>query len=211
MACTPGGGFGSGSDSEGVGNAKVWGGTVPYPKIDVLSVSGRTARRLPAIRSADLADCDIEWAREQPVTLAGISGSELCPLAWTADRPAVMDGWSEPERDDNGPVRWTVSRAAHLSLPARCSGRVRLRVVAAYAVSNRNIDSLQLSLNGRPIQYRRDVRGRKHRSMRRNSIAQAFATSPLPKLEIAVDQLDQPPGGSREARDRDPPRRDRSD
>ena len=39
-----------------------------------------------------------------------MSTAELCPLVWTADRRAVMDGWSEPERDDKGPVRWTISQ-----------------------------------------------------------------------------------------------------
>jgi hypothetical protein len=107
-----------------------------------------------------------------------------------------MDGWSEPERDEKGPMRWTISRTAHLSLPVRCSKGVRLHLVAAYAVSTRNLDSLKLSLNGRPIQYRRG-------SADGNTVyeadldAQAFASSPLPTLEIAVDHLDQPVGGNR--------------
>ena len=40
-----------GPDSEGVGNAKVWGGTVPYEQIAILYVSERTARRLIQSRS----------------------------------------------------------------------------------------------------------------------------------------------------------------
>lgn len=185
-----------GSDAEGVGNAKVWGGTVPYKKIDVLLVTERTARRLVQFDQKDLTGFDIDWARQQPVRLAGVSDSELCPLTWTADRPAVMDGWSEPERDDKGPVRWTISHTAHLSLPVRCSKGVRLHLVAAYAVTTGNLNSLKLSLNGRPIQYRRGSEDG-DTVYEADLDAQALASSPLPTLQIAVDHLDQPVKGNR--------------
>jgi hypothetical protein len=186
-----------GPDSEGVSNAKVWGGTVPYQNIDILSVSGRTARRLAQFDQTDLVGFDVEWAREQPVSLPGASDKALCPLVWAADHPALLDGWSEPERDDKGPMRWTISRAAHLSLPARCSGRLLLRVVAAYAVSNRNIDRLQLSVNGQPLSYHRTSDGG-NIVYEAELDSQALSASPLPKLQLGVDQLDTVPGDNRE-------------
>ena len=108
--------------------------------------------------------------------------SELCPLVWTADRGAIMDGWSEPERDDKGPIRWTISRAAHLSLPARCDGPLLLRVVAA--VSDRKVEGLQPSVNGRALEAELD--------------SQALSAPPLPELQIRVNQLDKVPGPSRQ-------------
>jgi hypothetical protein len=51
-------------------------------------------------------------------------------------------------------------------------------VVAADAVSNRSIDSLKLSVNGRPVRYRRT-------SEDGNIVYEAaVGTSPLPRLEI---------------------------
>ena len=58
-----------GPDSEGIGNAKVGGGTVPYQEIAILYVSGRTARRVTQVDRADLAGFDIEWARDNPASL----------------------------------------------------------------------------------------------------------------------------------------------
>ena len=103
-----------GPDSEGIENARVGGGSVPYQQIDILHVSGRTARRVRQLDQQDLVGFDIEWARDKPVVLPDVTATELCPLVWTADHRAFMDGWSVPERDDKGPVRWTISRAAHL-------------------------------------------------------------------------------------------------
>ena len=186
-----------GPDAEGVGNAKVWGGTIPYDKIAIVYVSGRTARRLTSLDQHDVAGLEVDWARDKPVSLPGVSTSELCPLVWSADRRAIMDGWSVAERDDKGPVRWTMSRAAELSLPAACDGRSRLRVVAAYAVSQRNVEDLKLTINGQRLGYRRTMSDG-------NIIYEAeldpqlVAASPLLQLEIGVDQLDTPPGASRQ-------------
>ena len=108
-----------------------------------------------------------------------------------------MDGWSEPERDEKGPVRWTISRAAHLGLPLGCSGPLLLRVVAAYAVSARNLDQLQLSVDGHPLPYRRTSDGG-NIVYEAELDTRALSASPLPKLQIGVDQLDTVPGASRE-------------
>jgi len=55
-----------GPDSEGVGNAKVWGGTIPYQEIAILHVIGRTAWRVAQLDPEDLVGFDIEWARDKP-------------------------------------------------------------------------------------------------------------------------------------------------
>jgi hypothetical protein len=68
-----------GPDSEGIGNAKVWGGTVPYEEIAILYVSGRTARRVTHLDRTDLAGFDIEWARDKPVSLSGATGRAVSP------------------------------------------------------------------------------------------------------------------------------------
>ena len=106
-----------------------------------------------------------------------------------------MDGWSEPERDDKGPIRWTISRAAHLSLPARCDGPLLLRVVAA--VSDRKVEGLQLSVNGRPLPYRRTARDG-NIVYEAELDSQALSAPPLPELQIRVNQLDKVPGPSRQ-------------
>jgi hypothetical protein len=185
-----------GSDGEGVGNAKVWGGTVPYQDIAILYVSGHTARRVTQVDRQDLSDFDVEWARDQPVSWPSIPAAGLCPLVWTVDHGGIMDGWSAAERDDKGPMRWTITKEAHLSLPASCAGRARLRVVAAYAVSKHNSESVNLKVNGQPIAYRRA-------SSDGNIVYEAeldpriVSASPLLKLEIGVDELDTVPGATR--------------
>jgi hypothetical protein len=186
-----------GSDSEGVGNAKVWGGTVPYQHIAILYVSGHTARRVTQVDRADLSDFEVEWARDQPVSWASALPAELCPLVWSADHSAIMDGWSAAERDDKGPMRWTVSKAAELSLPASCNGRSLLRIVAAYAVSQRNVEDLKLMVNGQPLVYRRGVSDG-NIVYEAELDAQLVSALPLLKIELGVNQLDTVPGATRQ-------------
>ena len=109
----------------------------------------------------------------------------------------MMDGWSAAEQDDKGPMRWTVSRVAQMSLPTTCNGRSLLRVVAAYAVSQRNIEDLTLRVNGQRLGYRRTLSDG-NVIFEAELDPQLIAASPLLKLEIGVDQLDTPPGATRQ-------------
>ncbi len=58
-----------GPDAEGVGNAKVGGGAAPYHELRILSVSGRSARRLTRAGRDDFAGYDVQWDREEPIAL----------------------------------------------------------------------------------------------------------------------------------------------
>ncbi|MGO9421335.1 hypothetical protein [Roseiarcus sp.] len=58
-----------GPDAEGVGNAKVGGGVVPYRELRILSVSGRSARRLTLADREDFAGYDVQWSRDGPIAL----------------------------------------------------------------------------------------------------------------------------------------------
>jgi hypothetical protein len=56
-----------GPDAEGVGNAKVGGGVVPYHELRILSISGRSARRLTRADRDDFAGYDVQWSRDGPI------------------------------------------------------------------------------------------------------------------------------------------------
>ena len=58
-----------GPDAEGVGNAKVGGGVVPYHELRILSISGRSARRLTRADRDDFAGYDVQWNRDGPIAL----------------------------------------------------------------------------------------------------------------------------------------------
>jgi hypothetical protein len=58
-----------GPDAEGVGNAKVGGGVVPYRELRILSISGGSARRLTRAGREDFAGFDVQWNRDGPITL----------------------------------------------------------------------------------------------------------------------------------------------
>jgi len=58
-----------GPDAEGVGNAKVGGVVVPYRELRILSISGRSARRLTRADREDFAGYDVQWSREGPIAL----------------------------------------------------------------------------------------------------------------------------------------------
>jgi hypothetical protein len=184
-----------GPDSEGVGNATVSGGTVPYQQLRILYVSGRAARRVTSADREDFAGWGVEWSREGPFALPPVDVAHLCPITWSADRNFLSDGWSEGERDDKGPVRWTMSRSARLIFPATCDGHLLLRVVVAYAISMRNIERLNVMVNGRNLSY--------HRTFADGNVVyeaefdRRIVTGPLFEIDLAVDALQTPPGGTR--------------
>ena len=186
-----------GSDAEGIANAKVWGGAISYNEVAILHVNGRTASRVTRINREDLTNWDIEWARDGPVILPSYTSRDLCPIRWSADQAALLNGWGDPERDGKGPIRWTVSRAADLTLPATCGDSAYLRVTAAYAVSMRSIEKLTLRINGRTLPYTRTISDG-------NILYEALldprvvAGSPLLRVEFGVDAVDTVPGVGRQ-------------
>jgi hypothetical protein len=178
-----------GPDSAGVGNAKTLGGTIPYERIRILRVREHTAWRISAAGKDDFAGFEIEWNRDGPIALPAIDPSRLCPLLWSADRDILSQGWSIPERDEKGPVRWTISPSARLTFPAACQGRSNLRVVVANAASTRDIADLSLRVNGQKVPYRR-------RSEDGNVIydvdlsAKQISSSPILNIDFVVGGLD---------------------
>jgi hypothetical protein len=186
-----------GPDGDGVGNAKVWGGTVPYEQLRILDVQGRSARRVTRADRADFAGWEVEWDRSGPISLAAIDPGKLCPMRWSADQDAILNGWSEGERDDRGPVRWTSSRSARLTFPASCSGRAVLRVIVAYGVSMRPIESLRLSVNGQRVAYRRERTGGNF-VYEAELDARVLSDRPILRLDLEVDVLDTVAGAARQ-------------
>jgi hypothetical protein len=64
-----------GSDAEGVGNAKVGGGIVPYDELRILSINGRSAQRLTHAGRDEFAGYDVQWNRVGPIALPSAGGS----------------------------------------------------------------------------------------------------------------------------------------
>jgi hypothetical protein len=186
-----------GPDSEGVSNAKVWGGTVPYERIRILRVSGHSIQRLTTANRDDFAGWQVEWSRDGPITLPSIDPAQLCPIVWSADRDVLSSGWSVPERDAKGPVRWTTSRSARVTLPAGCHSPSILRVVVGYAISERNIEHLTLRINGQRLQYRRVVADG-NVVYETEPLPTALTAGPLLNLDFDVDALDTLPGAARQ-------------
>jgi hypothetical protein len=58
-----------GPDAVGVSNVKAWGGSLPYERMRILSISGHNARRLTRAERTDFAGYDVEWDRDGPITL----------------------------------------------------------------------------------------------------------------------------------------------
>src|SRR5262249_20232248 len=176
-------------------NAKAWGGTVPYQQIRILKFSGHSVRRVTTANRDDFAGWQVEWERDGPITLSPVDSAQLCPVKWSADQDALLSGWSVGERDAKGPVRWTISRSARLTLPADCH-RAILRVVVAYAISTRNIEHLTLRINGEKLQYRRTA-------VDGNAIYEAEVPSatltagPLLNIHLDVEALDTLPAATR--------------
>jgi hypothetical protein len=186
-----------GPDLEGVSNAKVWGGTVPYQQVRILKVSGHSARRVITADRDDFVGWDVEWNRDRPISLPAVDPAKLCPITWFGDQDILSMGWSWGERDAKGPVRWTTARSARLIFPASCHGRSILRVVVAYVISTRNIEGLILRANGKTLQYQRTIADG-------NVIYEAelsptvLAAEPLLNIDIDVDGLDTLPGAGRQ-------------
>ena len=185
-----------GSDSEGVGNAKVLGGAVPYDQTRILKVSGHTAQRVLVANRSDFTGFEVEWDRDGPVTFPGVDSTKLCPLTWFADQDVLSRGWSVPERDEKGAFRWTVSRSARLALPAACPDHSTLRVVVGFAVASHNLEDLVLRANGQKLRYRRQTADGSlvYEAELPTGILSA---GPTVDLELEVRRLDTVPGDSR--------------
>jgi len=185
-----------GSDSEGVGNAKVLGGAIPYEEVRILDVRNHTAKRVLVANRSDFTGLEVEWNRDGPVTFPGVDSAKLCPLTWFADQDVLSSGWSVPERDGKGAFRWTVSRSARLVLPAACPDHSTLRVVVGFAIASHNLDDLVLRANGQKLRYRRQIADGSlvYEAELPTGILSA---GPTIDLELEVRRLDTVPGDSR--------------
>jgi hypothetical protein len=185
-----------GPDAEGVGNAKVGGGAVPYQELRILSINGRSARRLTRVDREDFAGFDVQWNRDGPIALPAVDPAQLCPIAWSADRDPLSKGWDAREQDARGPVRWTTSLSARLTFATSCGRRSLLKVVAAYALSMRNIEHLTLLANGRQLDYRRTFSDG-NIVYEAELDQQTLSARPLLDIDLGVDFLDAPAGVAR--------------
>jgi hypothetical protein len=184
-----------GPDSEGVGNAKLWNGGIPYDDVRILEVKARTARRVSIADRRDFDGWEVQWQRDKPITVPGIDATQFCPLIWSAAQDALLSGWSVDERDEKGPMRWTTSRSARLTLPSACRNRSILRVIVAYAVSRRNIEDLALYVDGQKLRY--------HRTFSDGDFvyeaelpSAALSARPVLDIELVVGSLDILPGAA---------------
>jgi hypothetical protein len=108
----------------------------------------------------------------------------------------LSTGWSVRERDEKGPMRWTTSRSARLTLPSGCRNRSMLRIIVAYAVSTRNIEDLGLYVDGQRLQY--------HRTFADGNFvyeaelpSDALSARPVLDTDLVVGSLDILPGAAR--------------
>ena len=181
-----------GPDSEGVTNAKTFGGTVPYDQIRILHVTDRAAQRILVADQSDFSGLEVEWDRDSPITFPGVDLTKLCPFTWSADQDVLASGLAPPERDRQGAFRWTASTSARVTFPAVCPDHSTLRVVLARAVGD-NQDKLILWANGLKLQYRR-------KTVDDNLIYEAelpagtLSAKPTIDLELTVSALDSIPG-----------------
>jgi hypothetical protein len=182
-----------GSDSEGVGNAKIWGITMPYDNVMVVEADGGGIRRVSTLNAADMSGFNTEWNRVTPIHFAPLEWAP-CPTAWSADADALLDGWSFAESDASGPFRWTVSRSASIAVPTSCDEAARLRITAAFAVSEPNLNGLRASVGGVRVALRRSSDGLAFEGLiPRGALVKGRTTT----ITIQVPQLDRVPGGNR--------------
>src|SRR5262245_36510098 len=184
-----------GPDSEGVTSAKLWGGVTPYENLRILDIKGDTAQRISIADRDAFRGWEVKWQRSGPISLP--QPRAFCPVTWSADQDALSAGWSIAERDERGPFRWTTSRSARLTLPSDCRNRALLRVVAASALSPRNIDNLDLDANGHKLQYRRIIVDGEV-VYEAELPAEVVGQKPLLDIDLAVSALDSIPNATRQ-------------
>jgi len=190
-----------GNDSEGLKNAKVWGGAVPYEAVRVLRLlKGGAVDRLGSIGKEDIEDLMgwyASWEREQPLKLRNVTPKDICPLHWKADQDLLGNGWDVTEKNIDGqPFRWTVQKQAQLTLPNVCGRPTSIRVSLVGSVFRRNRDELRLTLDDIQLSYtRREEPGRY--ILEAALPASLSLTKPTMTLSLIVPQLDRVAGASR--------------
>jgi hypothetical protein len=143
-----------GPDSEGVRNAKVWGGTVLYDQISILQIKGGAAQRVLQLDQSSLAGWAAEWKRDRALALPPVEKSRLCPFLWTADQDILAPGWSGVERDIFGPFRRMLMRSAHFVLPVSCASPAVMRIAVVGSSAADEPNGYNLFANGLQLNYR---------------------------------------------------------
>lgn len=185
-----------GSDSDGVRNARVGGGTIPYSDLAILEIEKGVARRVFVADREDFTGWKVGWQRNGRIILPSVEHRQFCPVAWIADQDALMTGWSVRENDERGPVRWTTSRSARLTLPSDCRDLSTLRVIVAYAVTERNLENLALHVNGHALNTRRFFAD--GNIIYESELPPNLASSSIVNIDFLVDSLDAVPGAKRQ-------------
>jgi hypothetical protein len=184
-------------NDEGIGNANIRGGTVPYAEARILAFDGAKARSLQGATADEFAGLAVAWERDQPLPSGNpdASGGEAaCSFEWTPSKQLPSSGFSVPEQDTHGAFRWTVAKQASVTLPA-CDQPVQVEVRVAFALSEQNITQFTLAANGAPIPV--------EKSNTADGVAfvgkSAASTDGKPLiLTLSVPNLDRPAGGPRE-------------
>jgi hypothetical protein len=140
-----------GPDSEGVGNAKLFGISVPYDHVDVIEQHGEHIDRVRVLEPSALKDFQVQWNRDKPVKTRTPS-PRTCPLTWSAELDPLQAGWGTPKHDDGGSFRWMVARRANVVMPTTCHEGTSLRLKFAHALSQQTLAALSVEVNGQLIQ-----------------------------------------------------------
>jgi hypothetical protein len=180
-------------NDEGIGNALVGGGNVPYDRARVLAFDGTKVRSLQGATADQFAGLAVVWERDQPLP-SGNPDQSTCSFEWTPSKQVPTSGFSTPEQDPHGPFRWTIAKQANVTLPA-CNQPFQVEVRVGYALSEQNITQFGLAANGTRIPV--------DRSNIADGVAfvgkSAAGTDGKPlSLELSVPNLDRPSGSSRD-------------
>lgn len=123
----------------------------------------------------------------------------FCIDTWIpGDGTKTGDAFAEPEFVEDGVFQWTVSTHSELEVPLRCKGEKHtIRILVAFAVTERTLNSFHIEVNGQPISLRRrPVRmGQLFEGTLPSGLTHADDQSALIALKVA--SLDQPQGSRR--------------
>jgi hypothetical protein len=184
-------------DDEGIANAMIGGGSVPYAETRVLAFDGAKVRSLQGAAANEFAGLAVAWKRDQPLPSdrpADAGAKSTCSYDWNPTKQLPAVGFDVPEKDTHGAFRWTIRKQAQVTLPA-CDQPFRVDVKIAFALSEPNITGFALTANGTSIPLE------KSNTSDGLSFGGTSVTGtdgkPL-NLVLSVPSLDRPSGGPRE-------------
>jgi hypothetical protein len=132
-----------------VGNAILFGRSLPYSQVQLVSFDGRNVRPLDPATEEDFRGFQVDWLRSAPIRRSDVAQVPECPLVWRSSRDPDGDGWSVAETDPAGRgFRWIAAVEATLRLHGYCRSDARVSIVVAQAMSPDILASLRVSIAG---------------------------------------------------------------